>query len=89
MKKKNIKEMIYQAKQVKTNMEKLNRAQKCLILGPQNLCPPGSAPVFHYVGKRNVITFELCRFVVLARNLIYQLIRDVCCNVVEHSLILL
>ena len=30
-------------------MEKLNRAQKCSILGPQNLgsggAPPGSAPV--------------------------------------------
>ena len=25
-------------------MEKLNRAQKCSILGPQNLGPPGSAP---------------------------------------------
>ena len=32
----------------KKNMEKLNRAQKCSILGPQNLGsrggPPGSAP---------------------------------------------
>ena len=36
-------------------MEKLNRAQKCSILGPQNLGsvgarapgPPGSAPVIH------------------------------------------
>ena len=44
----------------KTIMEKLNRAQKCSILGPQNLgsggarapgAPPGSAPelTLHYV----------------------------------------
>ena len=40
-------------------MEKLNRAQKCSILGPQNLGsgggpPPGSAPgyaEFHWVKK--------------------------------------
>ena len=39
-------------------MEKLNRAQKCSILGPQNLgsggarapgAPPGSTPVSHCV----------------------------------------
>ena len=37
MKKQNIKEMIYRAKRGKKIMEKLNRAQKCSILGPQNL----------------------------------------------------
>ena len=52
MKKQNIKEMICRVKQGKKIMEKLNRAQKCSILGPQNLgsrgagppVPPGSAP---------------------------------------------
>ena len=37
MKKQNIKEIIYQVKQGKKIMEKLNKAQKCSILGPQNL----------------------------------------------------
>ena len=39
--------MLSEARQKKI-MEKLNRAQKCSILGPQNLgsggAPPGSAP---------------------------------------------
>ena len=41
-------------------MEKLNRAQKCPILGPQNLGsrgarvpPPGSAPENHFARIRN------------------------------------
>ena len=54
-------------------MEKLNRAQKCSILGPQNLgsgggarapgAPPGSAPAFitHYILKNLNISGELIR----------------------------
>ena len=54
MNKQHIKEIICRAKRGKKKiMEKLNRAQKCSILGPQNLgsvgagppAPPGSAPV--------------------------------------------
>ena len=53
MNKQHIKEIISRAKRGKKKiMEKLNRAQKCSILGPQNLGlggpgpwgPPGSAP---------------------------------------------
>ena len=54
MNKQHIKEIICRAKRGKKKiMEKLNRAQKCSILGPQNLgsggarapgAPPGSAP---------------------------------------------
>ena len=47
-------------------MEKLNRAQKCSILGPQNLglggarapgAPPGSAPVYLGWNKPKAKTF--------------------------------
>ena len=46
-KKQNIKEIICWAKRGKKKLiEKLNRAQKCSILGPQNpRGPPESAPV--------------------------------------------
>ena len=44
-------------------MEKLNRAQKCSILGPQNLGsrggPPGSAPESRYIDGENRIRTEL------------------------------
>ena len=68
MNKQHIKEIICQAKRgMKKIMEKLNRAQKCSILGPQNLgsrggenrdypgAPPGSAPVSLPLGKYSVI----------------------------------
>ena len=43
MKKQHIKEIMCQAKQGKQNMKKLNRAQKCSILGPKNLGSRGGA----------------------------------------------
>ena len=53
-------------------MEKLNRAQKCSILGPQNLgsrggarapgTPPGSAPVRTRVSLLGPISFNIMHF---------------------------
>ena len=62
MKKQHIKEIICRAKRGKKKiMEKLNRAAKCFILGPQNLGsgggpgprgpPPGSAAAFLHCGE--------------------------------------
>ena len=42
LKKEHIKEIICRAKRGKKIMEKLNRAQKCSILGPQNLGSRGA-----------------------------------------------
>ena len=65
MKKQHIKEIICRAKRGKKIMEKLNRAAKCSISGPQNLGsgggpgppgpPPGSAAeVFYTIAKDRV-----------------------------------
>ena len=44
-------------------MEKLNRAQKCSILGPQNLGsrggPPGSAPAQHVIWNSIVVQIKV------------------------------
>ena len=72
MNKQHIKEIICRAKRGKKKiMEKLNRAQKCSILGPQNLGsrggpgprgPPGSAPVQFSLGMINIIHDYACSF---------------------------
>ena len=71
MKKQHIKEIICRAKQGKKKiMEKLNRAQKCSILGPQNLGsrggpgprapPPGSAPGAYREKLEKVLQIQTC-----------------------------
>ena len=67
LKKQHIKEIICWVKRgIKKIMEKLNRAQKCSILGPQNLVlrggrprdTPGSAPVLKYLHKQTAPDIE-------------------------------
>ena len=61
-----MKEMMYRISEAK-NTEKLNRAQKCLILGPQNLgsrgirppTPPGSTTFLLNLFCSNSILAEL------------------------------